>query len=346
MKGNEALRPSAMYDSFLFGYGLTLALFVILGKIADNKYSRAERYFNYNDFLKAFLHAKHHKRILRDFNKYFGMNIEAQKNHDEAKAFLIANESDIYSIGFERWISKYIPIRDNPQIDFAIIYSYFLYNYWYHLLHTQVLQERSSVEFLQSASLHIKSSLKPGARVFTTNFDTLLDKYLFPEHIHGTFALPLNQLRDVFIKFDRVKDEHEYSYLLGTNGVEKQNRINLISKVDQEYYDLRFFFQEDLVLGHLLIYGMSFGYNQIMPDDYLEKNPQEKTFNYLRSVDGHILKRIEELFADGKVSKVTISYYTEADLENLKNIIGAAVFESIVEYRQAVEIFDFNSVAL
>jgi hypothetical protein len=335
-----------MFDSFLYGYGLTLALFGILGKMAVKNDSGVKYFFNYNNFLKAFLHAKYHKKVLRDFNKYFDINIDAQKHHDEAKAFLIANENEIYSVGFERWISKYVPIRDNPQINFAIIYSYFLYNYWYHLLYTQVLQEVSSKEFLKNASLYIKANLKPDVRIYTTNFDTLLDTYLFPEHIHGTFALPLNELRDLFIKFDRVKDEHEYSYLLGTNGVEKQNRINLISKLEQKSYDLGFFFQKDLVLGHLLIYGMSFGYNQIMPDDYLEKNPQEKTFHYLRSVDGHILRRIEELFADGKVRKVTISYYTKGDFENIKNIVGATTFKSIVEYKHATEIFNFNSLAL
>ena len=82
-----------------------------------------------------------------------------------------------------------------------------------------------------------------------------------------------------------------------------------------------------------------------MPDDFLEKNPQEKTFNYLRSVDGHILRRIEELFANGKVSKVTISYYTKEDLDNLSFVIGASTFNSIVEYKNATEIFDFNMLA-
>lgn len=205
-----------MYDSFIYGYGLTLALFNVLESLTKNKGGIVEHYFNFNNFLQAFLHAEYHRKILRDFNKYFDINVDTQKHHDEAKAFLIAGEDDIYSVGFERWISRYIPIKDNPQIDFAIIYSCFLYNYWYHLLYTRILHEASSTEFLNRASLRIKSSLKPDAKIYTTNFDTLLDKHLLPEHIHGTFVLPLSELRDVFIKFDRIKDEHEYSYLLGS----------------------------------------------------------------------------------------------------------------------------------
>ena len=70
--------------------------------------------------------------------------------------------------------------------------------------------------------------IKPEAKIYTTNFDTLLDRFLKPKHIHGIFALPLREMQDVILELDRTKDEFEYIYLFGTNGVEKLHRLNLI----------------------------------------------------------------------------------------------------------------------
>lgn len=330
-----------MYDSFLYGYGLTLALFNVLGEVANKKGNEVTRYFNYNNFLKTFLHAKYHKRILRDFNNYFDLNAESRRVHDKVKEFLIANEDEIFSNGFERWASQHIFTKDKSQLDHVIIYSYILYNYWYHLLYTQVLQEGYSIEFIKAASLHIEKSLKSKAKIFTTNFDTLLDQHLSPDHMHGTFALPLKEMQDVILMVDGVNDRFEYVYLFGTNGVEKRHRLNLIRDLKQDCYDLDFFYQEDLALGHMLIYGLSFGYNQIMPEDYLREHPEQKDFNLLRSVDGHILSRIDSFFEAGRISKVTISYHTSEDLDSLKNIVAGTKFNAIVEYKHSTEIFDF-----
>jgi hypothetical protein len=200
------------------------------------------------------------------------------------------------------------------------------------------------VDFIKETCLYIGKSIKPSAKIYTTNFDTLLEPYLSPEHIHGKFALPLREMQDVILYLDRVKDRFEYVYLFGTNGFEKLNRLNLLREFNQGCYDLDFFFKEDLVLGHLLIFGISFGYIKIMPDYYLEEHPEHKSFHLLRSVDGHIVSRIDALFKQGKIDKVTISYYTDEDLDNIKNIVETTAFKSVVEYKHSTEIFDFNTL--
>ena len=333
-----------MYDSFLYGYGLTLAIFDILIKMTVERNETVNYYFNFNDFLKAFLHAEDHKRIIRRFNKYFELNRKTQKAHDDTKAFLIANENEIYSLGFERWISKHIFNKDNPQISNMIVYTYILYNYWYHLLYSQILQQPYSLDFITKAGMHIERIFGSKKQIYTTNFDTILDKSLSPKHIHGTFALPLEKMQDLILDLDREKNEFEYTYLLGTNGFEKLNRLNLIGTLNQSYYDLDLFFQDNLKLGNLMIYGMSFGYNQIMPIDYLEANPEHKNFTLLRSVDGHILSRINALYLKNRINKITISYFSDDDLEGLENIIGTTDFHTIVKYIQSNELFDFNTV--
>lgn len=331
-----------MYDSFLYGYGLTLSLFNVLEKIEAKKNTSIKYYFNYTEFLKAFLHAEKHKKILRDFNKYFKLNTETQKAHDAAREFIIREENEIYSVGFERWISKHIFTKDNPQLDYAIIYSYLLYNYWYHLLYTQVLQHPSSEELIKRIGMYIRAALNANTKIYTTNFDTLLDNYLLPEHLHGTFALPLKEMQDAILDLNREEDKFQYIYLLGTNGVEKRHRLNLVRELKQDYYDLDFFYDDNISLGNLLIYGMSFGYNQIITDDFLKEHPEHGDFNLLRSVDGHILSRLESFFDNGKLNKITISYYTEEDLQNIKFIFKATKFKDVVDFKHSSLIFDFH----
>ena len=176
-------------------------------------------------------------------------------------------------------------------------------------MYSQILQQPHSLDFITKAGIHIKRKLRSKKQIYTTNFDTILDKSLSPKHIHGIFALPLEKMQDLILDLDREKNEFEYTYLLGTNGFEKLNRLNLIRVLNQSYYDLNFFFQDNLKLGNLLIYGMSFGYNQIMPTDYLEENPEHKDFHLLRSVDGHILSRINALYINNRINKITISYF-------------------------------------
>ena len=76
-----------------------------------------------------------------------------------------------------------------------------------------------------------------------------------------------------------------------------------------------------------------------MPDNYLEEAPQHKDFYFLRSVDGHIQKRLEALYINERVKKITISYYTEKEREYLAEVIRATPFKDIVEYKHSSEIF-------
>lgn len=334
-----------MYDSLLYGYGLTLAIFNTIQEMAIENGDDENCYFDVNDFLHTFLHSKEHKRIVRSFNRYFVINSKTQPAHDVAKTFLISNEDEIYKIGFERWISSYISsIGNDPTKDYGIIYIYILYNYWYHLLFSQILQKPYSKDFLRKAGSHIKNKLNSKDKIYTTNFDTILDDFLSPKHLHGIFALPLVKLKDILLEFDRIKDEFEYIYLLGTSGVEKQNRLNIINGRKQNYYNLDLLLNENLQLGHLLIYGMSFGYNKIISDDYLEENPEHEDFYWLRSVDGHILRRLNTLFLDQRIQKITLSYYTREDLENLQTIIEFTDFASIVEFKKSNQIFQFDKI--
>jgi hypothetical protein len=56
------------YDAVLYGNGLTLSLLQEIEKITTNS---IKKYLNCNLFISDLLYADSHKRISREFNKYF-----------------------------------------------------------------------------------------------------------------------------------------------------------------------------------------------------------------------------------------------------------------------------------
>ncbi|MBT7069994.1 MAG: hypothetical protein HN855_11035 [Anaerolineae bacterium] len=328
-----------MYDSFLYGYGLTLAVFAQTQEIPFDRPVHAIKYLDFNAFFNEFIQANDRDKILVDFYKYFEIHPETKKAHDAARLFLSKHRDEINLIGFERWISQHIFEKNNTTLDNVKVYTYLLYNYWYHILYIQLLNKKYSKKVLRKFSREVLKKVRSRENIYTTNFETLLDQYLFPKHIHGTFSLPLGSVGDIILWLDRKKNEFEYSYLFGTNGIEKGIRLHQIHQLSQDKYHLDFFFEDKLDLGHLLIYGLSFSPNKVMPDNYLEEAPQHKDFYFLRSVDGHIQKRLEALYINQRVKKITISYYTEKEREYLAEVIRATPFKDIVEYKHSSEIF-------
>ena len=334
-----------MYDSFLYGYGLTLSVFTKIKNLPFDKKLHALNYLDFNIFFNEFILANDGDKILIDFYKYFEITATTKKAHDASRYFLYKHRDEINSVGFERWISQHIFEKDNSTLDNTKVYTYLIYNYWYHILYTQILNKKCVKKALRKISKKILKKINSRDNIYTTNFETLLDLYLSPKHIHGTFSLPLNNVGDIILWPDRKKNEFEYIYLFGTNGVEKGTRLYQIQQLSQDKYHLGFFFEDNLNLGHLLIYGLSFSSNKIMPDSYLEENPQHKDFYFLKSVDGHILKRLEALYINQRIKKITISYYTEKELEYLTEIIRATQFKAIVEFKHSSEIFRFSSIS-
>ncbi|UCH72126.1 MAG: hypothetical protein JSW62_00840 [Thermoplasmatales archaeon] len=328
------------YNSFLYGNGLTLAVLNQIKKIFTSP--PIDRYLDFNIFFNEFIRAEDHKRILRDFNKYFELNKDTIKTHLEIRNFICQRSDEIQKIGFERWVGKYLFVKDQVPKN-VIIYLYVLYNYWYHLIHQNILTKFEVVELLQKIGDLIKQKIEINKNIYTLNFDTILDEYLNPQHLHGVFALPLKDIKELFLNF-YDENEVEYIYLFGSNGEEKRSRLDKIRSFKQNRYDLDRLYGKDINLGHLLIYGISFGNTEFITPAFLEKYPNHVNEYYFRSVDGHILLRLNQLYGDAKIEKITISYYSQDDLVNYKNIIRFTDFEPIVKYKQCDEIFNFNKL--
>jgi len=212
-----------------------------------------------------------------------------------------------------------------------------LYNYWYDVISREIISSKAALNIISSYCASINDLIKNNGLVFTTNFDTLLDNNLRVQHLHGRFVTPLTNMNDIIIH--TYKDgTQEYKYLFGTNGLEKLARVRKISDISKHDYDLNFFYNSSLNLGSLLIYGLSFGKTEFMSDEFLDSNPDHKQLKLIMSVDGHIIEKLSIKHQAGQLTKITISYYSDADLANYNNIFQDTAIEHIIEYKHCDEI--------
>ncbi|MFX0142009.1 MAG: hypothetical protein ACFFDN_50700 [Candidatus Hodarchaeota archaeon] len=176
--------------------------------------------------------------------------------------------------------------------------------------------------------------------VFTTNFDLLLVDYINPKHLHGKFNIPLNDLKDFILS----KDENgklEFKYLYGTNGLEKLLRINAIRNIVQNEYDFDFFFNEDLIFDNLLIYGIAFGKNEYISDEFLNQYPEHKNSKLVKTVDGHILILLSKMISESRLNNITITYYSEDDKLNYLDLFNSNEFHGRIYYKHCSEVINF-----
>ena len=183
-----------MYDSLLYGYGLTLAISSNLSGLTGlNSWQR--KYLFFSSFFREFVTAASHSKVYREFLKYFEINRESAIHHAEMKEELPAKLETIEKYGFERWVSKNL-FKNVDEVDSNTkAYQHMLYNYWGHLFYTNILQMTDVQERLHEISRKILEKIRNKNQIYTTNFDNVLDEYLKPQHLHGKFVLPLRKGR-------------------------------------------------------------------------------------------------------------------------------------------------------
>lgn len=329
-----------MYDNLIYGNGLTIALIYMMeNMLVKNEYKKL---LHLNSFVEYFINAPEHKKISREFRKTFNKDTEKYlKMHVKNKIYILKDLDEINRIGFERWVSKKVLLDDSEEFKNIKEYLYSLYNYWYSYTEEIILKEKKIVENFVRVSREIKKIIKKN--IYTTNFDTFLDKWLNPQHLHGKFITPYKSFNDIILfQFNNGK-EFEYKYLFGTNGLEKMKRLFDIKekKIENNFYHVDFFFGDlkKFHLGHLLIYGLAFGKSGYLTDDFLKLHPEHKDQYLLASVDGHILLRLETLYENKMIDKITVSYYSEEDLINYKKVFSQTKLSKIVYYKHCNEIF-------
>ena len=326
-----------MYDSLLYGYGTTIATFLRLSSEADLS-KRKCTYLFFDDFFRSFIHSNDYNKIYRDFLKCFNLTWEVERNLTTVKKALAESCEEILSYGFERWVSKHLFNKEKKVQPHEQFFVYMLYNYWAHVLEREILSKRNVKPVIEEIACNIRDNITNTQNIFTTNFDTFFDDILKPDHLHGSFSIPLTKEEQIRLFTYNNNENIEYGYLFGTNGIEKRTRLDRIRRREQDRYQLRFFYNEDLDIGHLLIFGMSFGKAEFISEDLLNEYPEYEQTYVPRSVDGHILLRLNQKMKDDKLQKITASYHKEKDLEQLKYMFSLAGLESISEFKHTNDI--------
>lgn len=325
-----------MYDSLLYGYGLNLAMSKRLACLPSLPTWQKQQLF-FDSFFRAFITSEEHKRIYRDFLKYFKINQESAVLHRNTKAELASKVDEILSPGFENWVSKNLFSQPELVDINKKTYLYMLYNYWAHLVFTGILRASSAQDLLKEIAAKILPKVRNKKQIYTTNYDRFLDKYMYPQHLHGTFSLPLMNIWDIMLSEDSDGKHFEYVYLFGTCGYEKLSRLDKIRRLPQDKYNLEFFYNIHVDLGHLLVYGLSFANTKFIPENLMKKYPDHEPL--LGTVDGHILLKLNERYGKAMLSKLTISYHTEQDLERFRCIFSMTDLKSVVDFKHSNEIF-------
>ncbi|MGM0509465.1 MAG: hypothetical protein ACQERZ_09970 [Fusobacteriota bacterium] len=326
-----------MYDSLLYGYGMTLGTLFELRH--QHKITEFDRYLDFNILVKELIESENHSRLRREFNKLFESHDRIYEENRNDEIDLIKSQYNIVKqYGFERWISKCLFNKERAVSEKGKFLSYLVYNFWYSKIQKEILSKSKALGFINDYSRKFLEIIDNHDKIYTTNFDMIHDEFLMPEHLHGKFIYPLKKAREIIYKFLN-EDEFEYKFLLGTNGIEKASRIFRLKEDIDSPFDDKFFFAKNLDLGHLLIYGLSFGKTEFLSNQFLKSYEEHKKNTLVMSVDGHILVRLLALYNLGKINKITISYYNKADIKNYKTVLYESPLLEIINFKRCKEIF-------
>ena len=126
-----------MYDSFLFGYGLTLAISNKLSKTSVLT-PQQKQILYFDSFFHTFVTSEDHKRIYRQFLRKYKVDSSKVNLHEQMKNKLASRIEEINNYGVERWVGKNLFDPSNEVSSEEKMYLYLLYGYWAHLVYEEI----------------------------------------------------------------------------------------------------------------------------------------------------------------------------------------------------------------
>lgn len=323
------------FDNVLFGNGLSI-------KIIQNLKSNGITIIDFFDYLHYFLSLDKHKYEKRRFYKLY-KEVVYDDEIPLAEHFILETIEEAKNIGFERMMSSKAFIVQDILTKYSItqekydrlfitasMYYFLLFNYWY------VNEVLNKIDLNSICLLEISKKIKNviNDSIYTLSFDTYLDSFLPIKHVHGQFALSCNHFSDI-VSMKISPTRFLYKFIFGTQGYEKSCAINNVHNHNIPCFDYEFMFG-DKNFGNLLIYGVAFGLSNIIP---LNLKGKYEDFYLMNCVEGHILKRLNELYKHKKIQSITIACYSPSDKSNYIELFQHLECNDIVKYINASELF-------
>lgn len=307
------------YDGMLYGNGLSLNLI----KQLELYIEQDKRYLlNINDFLKAFidnrLSEREENHIFRVFFKL--KNIKNRENFEKIRN-VFSEYYKLHDANIEYWTGVHLFKDKKSSEELRYISTIFpsIYNIWHEIM-IEYIEYKKLNTLIEIFEESIRLNLDKDAYVYTTNFDRLSEG-LKPKHLHGFFKKGYKKYEELILA-SRNEKEYYYKCLWGYNGMGKiafiQDIIKNISGYE-EFFDFNFFFDDNIYIKNLLVYGMGFqkaGYMEAISEKiHIYKKP---TIGGI--VDEHILLRLNALQLKDKLQNITFGYYSDKDLQHYRDI--------------------------
>lgn len=324
-----------IFDNILFGNGLSIKIIKILE-------SNGITIVDFFDYLHYFLALEKHKYEKRAFYKLY-KSVVYDDEIAFAENFILSTIDEAKNVGFERMMSSKGFVCDDElkklsitkeQYDRLIVtvsmYYFLLYNYWY------VREVLNKVDLKSSYLMQLSEAIKNivSDSIYTLNFDTFLDSFLEIKHVHGQFSTTCEKYEDIVsTKISSTRFLHKY--IFGTQGFEKWCAIKSIHDNGVEGFDFEFMY-DNKNFGDVLIYGVSFGLSNIVPQNLKVKY---EDFYLMNCVEGHILVRLNELYKCNQIQSITIACYSPQDKNNYIKLFQHLECNNIVKYINASDLF-------
>lgn len=307
------------YDGLLFGNGLTLNTLSQLKNFIplQKQYLLSTDNF-FRNFISGTISDREKQKIFKLF--YTGNKLENAKYFEilikELSCYFDNHDANIeYYFGYDLFRA------DSCKYDYTLLMTIFpyLYNIWHEIL-IEYIHYFKLEKYILNFTNSINQILGYPDYIFTLNFDKFADN-LNPEHLHGKFVSPYRKFRE--LDFKRLnKSEYLFKCLWGYNGVGKYWGINEYKKVKghEEFFDFSFFFDHEMCIDNLLVYGIGFQRSGYIKDLATYKSKYEKPVTG-GIVDEHILMRLEGLQNKKQLGKITFSYYSDPEMEYFEKLI-------------------------
>ena len=305
------------FDGMLFGNGLTLNL---IGQISAHIPSNKRYLLSVDEFMKKLmcdgLSPREEGRIFSFF--YEKKDIANAKYMNKIKDDLLEYyDNHDSNIEYHLGAASFLPKKCGYDYDAVKSLFPFLYNIWHEIL-IEYLNHLKLDNKIHEFNKSVQKYFCSASKYWTTNFDEFSD-LLCPQHLHGRFVRGIKRASELKLS-DKNESELYFKCIWGWNGIGKLDLINEL-KAYSDYFDFKFFFDNDFLVNRMLVYGISFQSAGYMAQLATFKKEYEKP-SMCGVIDEHILIRIAGLQNLKQLKEVTFAYYDDREYEHYKELVS------------------------
>lgn len=312
------MKNSKCFDALLIGNGSTINLLNQLSLELDVEKSYL---LKFDDFCKALSNDEisyREKRII--CSVLYRKDVKDSSHYIKMLQQYLIQFYQMHDGNIEYHLGVWLFDKKNCPFDYDLTTGIFpvLYNLWHQLL-VDYVNYSNKFDFVYRYCDSILTYLCKAAKVYTINFDCFLDT-IPAEHLHGKFVERLKCYDDA-IYYKENDGGFKFKNVWGWNGIGKFDFISTFNKRGdcKKYFDFSFFFDNDLFIENLLVYGVGFQVSGYV--DNLKLIRQGESLYVGGIVDEHLLIRFKELQNKSKLKNITFAFYNEDDKERYRKLV-------------------------